>query len=158
MARRAALEELKVMKSLSSPAAVKEFLQLHFLRCEEERRMARVPEDAMTLSPDTASVATIESVLAALRADGPTNRELGDRFERLMRAYLTTDPLYVDRFAEVWLWQDWLGRGNQPDTGIDLVAEERDGGICAIQCKFYDAAHTLDKADIDSFFTASGAA
>jgi predicted helicase len=43
------------------------------------------------------------------------------------------------------------------DTGIDLVARERaTGDYCAIQCKFYNPAHTLDKADIDSFFTASG--
>ena len=83
-------------------------------------------------------------------------RELGDRFERLMRAYLTTDPMYAERFEHVWLWQDWPGRGGKADTGIDLVAAESDGGICAIQCKFYDAAHTLEKADIDSFFTASG--
>jgi predicted helicase len=55
----------------------------------------------------------------------------------------------------VWLWQDWPARGTQPDTGIDLVAAERDGGTCAIQCKFYEPDHTLDKKDIDSFFTAS---
>ena len=33
---------------------------------------------------------------------------------------------------------------------------ERDGGTCAIQCKFYEPDHTLAKGDIDSFFTASG--
>jgi len=37
------------------------------------------------------------------------------------------------------------------------VARERDGGgYCAIQCKFYAPDHHLQKADIDSFFTASG--
>lgn len=110
----------------------------------------------MTVPADTKHVATIESVLAALRVGARTNRELGDRFERLMRAYLLADPLYAERFEQVWLWQDWPGRGSQPDTGIDLVAAERDGGSCAIQCKFYEQDHTLDKKDIDSFFTASG--
>jgi predicted helicase len=44
-----------------------------------------------------------------------------------------------------------------PDTGIDLVARERDSGnYTAIQCKFYEPTHTLAKGDIDSFFTASG--
>ena len=39
----------------------------------------------------------------------------------------------------------------------DLVAEEREtGGVTAIQCKFYDSSHTLQKTDIDSFFTALG--
>jgi len=37
------------------------------------------------------------------------------------------------------------------------VARERGSGdYLAIQCKFYDPAHTLQKANIDSFFTASG--
>jgi predicted helicase len=105
----------------------------------------------MTVITDTANVTTIDSVLAALRADAPTTRELGDRFERLMRAYLTTDPLYAERFEQVWLWQQWPEHGDQPDTGIDLVAKQRDGGTCAIQCKFYDPTHRLEKSDIDSF-------
>ncbi len=32
----------------------------------------------------------------------------------------------------------------------------RDGGFCAIQCKFYKLGYALQKSDIDSFFTASG--
>lgn len=108
------------------------------------------------MSSKAAISPTIESVLADLHADSPSARELGDRFERLMRAYLTTDPLYAERFEQVWLWQDWPDRDSQPDTGIDLVASERGGGTCAIQCKFYDPSHRLEKSDIDSFFTASG--
>ena len=43
------------------------------------------------------------------------------------------------------------------DVGIDLVARERGtGDYWAIQCKFYDPDHALQKGDIDSFFTASG--
>lgn len=57
----------------------------------------------------------------------------------------------------MWRWIDWPGRNGQPDLGIDLVARERDSGApTAIQCKFYDPAHTSAKGDIDSFFTASG--
>ena len=73
------------------------------------------------------------------------------------QAFLTHDPLQQTRFSEVWLWQDWPGREGQPDTGIDLVAKERGTeGYCAIQCKFYAEEHRVQKADIDSFFTASG--
>ncbi|MCP3654436.1 MAG: DEAD/DEAH box helicase family protein [Herbaspirillum sp.] len=44
-----------------------------------------------------------------------------------------------------------------PDIGIDLVAREHgNGGYWAIQCKFYDPTLSLQKANIDSFFTASG--
>lgn len=57
----------------------------------------------------------------------------------------------------MWLWSEWPHRGKKPDVGIDIVAQERaTQDICAIQCKFFDPSHQLQKADIDSFFTASG--
>lgn len=100
---------------------------------------------------------TIHDILAELRASSSDERDKGDKFEHLMAAYLRTDPLYADRYANIWRWTDWPGRESKADTGIDLVAEERDGaGLCAIQCKFYDPTHSLQKSDIDSFFTASG--
>ncbi|WP_232466206.1 type ISP restriction/modification enzyme [Diaminobutyricimonas sp. LJ205] len=84
-------------------------------------------------------------------------REKGFLFERLVRAFLLTDPVYAAQYDEVWLWQDWPGRAGKADTGIDLVARERyTGELCAIQCKFYAADYHLQKSDIDSFFTASG--
>ena len=102
---------------------------------------------------------TIHSILEEFRQAATSNRDLGDKFERLIANYLVTDPQYSDKYSDVWLWTEWPGRGKQPDTGIDLVAKERyTGEFCAIQCKFYDPAHTLQKGDIDSFFTASGKA
>ena len=102
---------------------------------------------------------TINDILNDLRVSSSNERDKGDKFERLMVAYLRTDPLYADRFSNVWLWTNWPGRDGKPDTGIDLVAEESDGsGLCAIQCKFYDPNHNLQKPDLDSFFTASGKA
>lgn len=96
-------------------------------------------------------------MLDELRSTATDERDKGDRFERLMAAYLRTDPLYARKYSNVWLWNDWPGREGKPDTGIDLVAEESDGGgLCAIQCKCYDPTHSLQKSDIDSFFTASG--
>jgi predicted helicase len=100
---------------------------------------------------------TINTILEEFRQNANSSRDLGDKFERLMLNYLKTDPLYQELFSEVWMWMDFPKRGNMPDTGIDLVAIERDtGDYCAIQCKFYAADHTLEKSDIDSFFTASG--
>lgn len=100
---------------------------------------------------------TIYTILEEFRKTATSTRDLGDKFERLILQYLQTDPIYKERFSKVWLWMDFPKRGNLPDTGIDLVAEERDTGeYCAIQCKFYEYTHTLEKNDIDSFFTASG--
>jgi predicted helicase len=69
---------------------------------------------------------TIYGILQELRDDARNNRDLGDKFERLIQAFLTKDPYYADLFSDVWLWMEWPDRGNKPDTGIDLVARERD--------------------------------
>ncbi|MGH7868982.1 MAG: DEAD/DEAH box helicase family protein [Candidatus Dormibacteraceae bacterium] len=102
-------------------------------------------------------VASIHDILDELYVSSTDERDKGDKFERLMAAYLRTDVTWSDRFSDVWLWSDWPGRHGKPDMGIDLVAKEREsGGLTAIQCKFYHPAHALQKSDIDSFFTASG--
>lgn len=101
----------------------------------------------------------IRTILQQYRDESAFNRDLGDRFERLIRAYLKLDPQYVALFSDVWLWKDWPEREaygyKAPDTGIDLVAKLReDEGFCAIQCKFYDTPIPL--GDLGNFFTLSG--
>ncbi|WP_223839149.1 DEAD/DEAH box helicase [Nocardiopsis deserti] len=97
-------------------------------------------------------------VLKAIRNGATGNRNRGTRFEELMVQYLSTDPQWTEQFTRVWMWADWPGTElDKRDTGIDLVAQDREtGGFCAIQCKFYEPHHTVRKEDIDSFFTASG--
>ncbi|WP_218835535.1 DEAD/DEAH box helicase [Streptomyces sp. SA15] len=101
---------------------------------------------------------TVHDVLRVIREKSTTNRELGTAFERLMVRFLSTDPLWSEQFSRVWMYGEWPGAAkDQRDVGIDLVAQERDtGALWAIQCKFYEPDHTVQKADIDSFFTASG--
>ena len=100
--------------------------------------------------------ATIHDVLGDLRATALDKRDQGDKFERLMQSYLRTDPEWTAKFSDVWLWSDWPERRNRPDTGIDLVAKNRDDDhYTAIQCKFYAADSSVAKADIDSFLSAS---
>lgn len=71
--------------------------------------------------------------------------------------YFTLAPTLAAEYDLVQRWPDWAHRQSSHDVGIDLVARNRlTGGWSAIQCKFYDPKHTLAKADIDSFFTASG--
>ena len=52
----------------------------------------------------------------------------GTKFERLMKAYLRIDPVFADQFSDVWLWSEWPGNGGKHDTGIDLVAKDRNTG------------------------------
>lgn len=96
-------------------------------------------------------------VVEAIRAVPGAHRDRGTLFEQLTAEYLRRDPVFAARFSEVWLWSDWPGRGTATDTGIDLVAQEADGsGLCAVQCKLYGPDHQVSKADIDTFFSASG--
>ncbi len=100
---------------------------------------------------------TIHEVIERFRSTSLTNQERGRKFEVLIQQFLLRDPLYGALFDEVWLWTDWAGRDGRPDTGIDLVAQERaSGALWAIQCKFYEPQHTISKPDIDSFLSASG--
>ncbi len=98
---------------------------------------------------------TIYDLLAERRETARTTRDQGDQFERLMHAFFRTDPLYREKFSDVWVWQDWPGRNGRPDCGIDLVAQQADSDdLWALQCKFWD--HRVTKEDLDSFFTESG--
>ena len=79
----------------------------------------------------------------------------GTQFERFTLSFLQTDPLWAAQFAKVWMWDQWPERWGH-DSGIDLVAERRDGGLTAIQCKFYAPSHRVSKSDLDKFLAASG--
>ncbi|MCL4433309.1 MAG: DEAD/DEAH box helicase family protein [Actinobacteria bacterium] len=85
-----------------------------------------------------------------------TSQGQGQVFERLIKAFLKEDPLFKERFKQVWLWSEWPGRQGEHDSGIDLVAEESDGGVCAIQCKFYGENKYIGRSDIDTFLARSG--
>lgn len=100
---------------------------------------------------------TLDDVLLHLRDMSATTRQQGDYFERLVARVLKVSPWFEDEFSNVWLWNDWPGRGNRKDAGIDIVAERAESGdLVAIQCKFYDENHYLDKAQLNSFFATLG--
>ncbi len=99
-----------------------------------------------------------QKILEKYRKISYSEKDKGERFERLTQAYLLTDPKYSTKFSKVWLWEEFVGRKDLGggDTGIDLVALTRDGDYWAIQCKCYQESTTIDKAAVDSFITTSG--
>lgn len=100
---------------------------------------------------------SISKILDDIRKTSGSEKEKGDKFEKLMLMFFKTEPTYKSQFKNVWMWSNWPGNKGLPDTGIDLVAENIDGlGFTAIQCKNYAPTTILDKSDIDSFFTESG--
>jgi predicted helicase len=86
-----------------------------------------------------------------------SERDKGNRFERLMQAYLLTDPKYTSKFKSVWLWNEFHGKNDLGggDTGIDLVARTHEGDYRAIQCKCFQEGTIIDKPAVDSFLSAS---
>jgi predicted helicase len=101
---------------------------------------------------------SFNKVLEKYRKIAFSEKDKGERFERLMKAYLLTDRKYADNFKKVWMWSEFPSKadlgGN--DTGIDLVALTNEGDYWAIQCKCYKEGTTIDKKAIDTFFTTSG--
>jgi len=49
-------------------------------------------------------------ILEKYRKKAFSERDKGDRFERLMQAYLQTDPKYSYQFKNVWMWNDFPGK------------------------------------------------
>jgi len=100
----------------------------------------------------------LQSLLSTYRNAARTEREKGTYFEQLIAGYLKCEPVWADLYSDVWMFADWARAQGvlANDTGIDLVARTRTGEFHAVQCKLYAEDHTIQKKDIDSFFTASG--
>lgn len=108
---------------------------------------------------ETEDHSPLEKILNRFRLKANTEREKGTYFEELIICYLKNEASYKDLYSEVLTYAQWAEQMgySQKDTGIDLVARVVGTGEWhAIQCKFYDRNHILQKKDIDSFFTASG--
>ncbi len=100
---------------------------------------------------------SFQTILDKYRKFSFSERDKGDRFERLMQAYLQTDPKYAPRFKKVWLWNEFGSRADLGggDTGIDLVALTHEGDYWAIQCKCFQKDARIDKPAVDSFLSTS---
>lgn len=98
---------------------------------------------------------SFQTLLEKYRKIAFSQRDKGERFERLMQAYLKTDPKYAHFFKKVWLWNEFPGKLDLGggDTGIDLVALTHEGDYWAIQCKCFQATTQIDKPAVDSFLS-----
>ena len=116
------------------------------------------------------SANALDSLLDEYRKMSDSERNKGNFFEQLIRAYLQNDAQMSQQFARVYLWRDWPGGATKKDNGIDLVAVEHDDmpqdgsepnaatPAVAIQCKFYDAGTRIAKEHLNSFLAESGKA
>lgn len=97
---------------------------------------------------------TLSQLIARLDADSGRR---GKEFERICKWFLANDPVYSRRLEKIWLWNDWPDKWG-PDAGIDLVAEDKDGKLWAIQAKAYDPAYSVTREDINTFLAEAGRA
>lgn len=126
--------------------------------------MERAENIAVELLPsapsgDEETGSSLRSLLEEYRGAARSEREKGNYFERLAVAFVKNDHGMVQEYEDAWLFSEWAASQgiDGRDTGIDAVAKIRgEDGYCAIQCKFYRQGYRIQKADIDSFFTASG--
>ena len=107
-------------------------------------------------TPDNTS--KFQEYLQHLRSVAKNEREKGHLFELAIRGFLRDSPEYD--FEDVWLWADYPNLEqhgfSKQDSGIDLVAKEKDTGkLWAIQCKFYQQETPIDRKGIDSFLATS---
>ncbi|MCA2503680.1 type ISP restriction/modification enzyme [Staphylococcus xylosus] len=82
---------------------------------------------------------------------GNIQRERGTLFEKLVLAYLKNEPTYKQLYSDVWLLNEVPKHFGIPkkDTGVDIVAKQKNGELVAIQAKFYK--EKIGKAEINSF-------
>ncbi|QYA46063.1 DEAD/DEAH box helicase (plasmid) [Macrococcoides bohemicum] len=87
---------------------------------------------------------------------GDVQRERGTLFEKLVLAYLKNEPTYQRLYKNVWELSDVPAEYGIPkkDTGVDLVAEQFNGDLVAIQAKFYEKK--VGKSEINSFVAELG--
>ncbi|MDR1298283.1 MAG: restriction endonuclease, partial [Deltaproteobacteria bacterium] len=100
------------------------------------------------------------NIIEKYRAIAISEHHKGYLFEKLIANFLKTYQLYDDKFAHVWLWQDFPYRADigpsGHDIGIDLVARTVEGEYWAIQCKCYNQGAYINKHVLDSFLGPSG--
>ena len=104
------------------------------------------------------SLSPLQQLLDSFRTAAKTPREQGTYFEELTRTYFRHEPVYQDRYCDVWLLSDVPAEVglDKNDMGVDLVAKTRDTNeYHAIQCKFVEPHRSVSKKEIDSFLSAS---
>lgn len=66
---------------------------------------------------------SFQKILNKYRKTSFSERDKGDRFERLMQAYLKTDLKYANLFEKVWLWNEFPGNIHLSVQNVDIVED-----------------------------------
>jgi predicted helicase len=101
---------------------------------------------------------SLEIILEKYRLTASSEKDKGDKFERLIQAFFKSDSLYRDDFVSVDLWKDFKYKQQfgDIDLGIDLVGYTKDGKYWAIQCKFYADDAKLSSHNVQGLLSEGG--
>ena len=100
-------------------------------------------------------MATINEFLTSLR-DEFGEQAAGKKFEVFCKWFLENDPEWSKRINKIWLWDDYPNKWQRQDLGTDLVFEDKEGLIWAVQAKCYSEDRSTIKNHMDSFLADSG--
>ena len=80
----------------------------------------------------------------------------GKQFEKFVKWFLKTDPVWKSQVKEIWLWDEHPNRSEWgPDCGIDLVFNNHEEKTWAVQAKCFAPEGSIKKSDMDSFISAA---
>ena len=119
--------------------------------------MSKFPKE-FYMEGKCSTVVTVDELLEKYRRAEIPERDKGTKFERLMKNFLLTNPVYRGKFSDVWLWNEFSFRDElgTVDLGIDIVCKAVDGDFWAVQCKFYAETTIIDMPAIATFLATSG--
>jgi predicted helicase len=118
-------------------------------------------DDAVSCDEDAESEGANLSFKRFLQRAFPSDdaNAKGRAFEEfLVDWFLKTYPEYKTKFAKVWPYADWpKPRSDIPDVdeGIDIIAQDTEGKICAIQAKCWNANSKLPYGELATFLASS---
>ena len=97
-------------------------------------------------------MATFSDLFARL---DPDPRVRGKQFEHVCKWFLTNDSRYKSLLRQLWLWKEWPDRWSDAEAGIDLVAEDINGHLWAVQAKAYADGEPIPKRELNKFLAES---
>lgn len=94
---------------------------------------------------------TFHDILAKYRAVSFSERDKGDRFERLMQAFLLTIPWYEGKFRHVWLWRELSYKQNLGSKAESAIHHQEPPvrwiSLTALQNAVADRSKEINTAD-----------
>ncbi len=96
-------------------------------------------------------MATFDKFYASLDPDVGIR---GKQFEKFVKWFLKTDPIWATQVDEIWLWNEYPKRWGA-DCGIDLIFTHKNGKTWAVQSKCVSPDNDIKKSEIDSFLSES---